>query len=403
MRAVVLIGAADGGRRSYQEVAARGLASVAVDRNPRAPAVRLADRFLRVSTRDVTAVVDAVRRLDEDHEVCGVLSPSTDAGLAAQQAVARVLGLPCGLSDDTVRASHDKAWFRRLGDRLGLPGPAWVSGPADADLVVRALRLPGPWVVKPSDAQSSRGLTRGVSADRLPDAVAHAGVSGYGGEVMVETELGGRHLTAECVVVEGRVAFQALSDRAVLEPPLAVTTEHALHAELDAEVGEPVRSLLDQVCRALGYAFGSLTVDLVVDGTGTPYLVEMGARTGGDPLGELSLLSYGVDTVAAAVALALGEAPDLVGAQRRIATVGRILHDEGAGVLTEVRGAAESAAVTGVRRVDLSVGPGDAVRPMTTLADKRGAVLATGADLTAARCAAKTAARAITFGTEETR
>ncbi len=393
MSTLLVIGAADGARRAYRVIAERGWRSVAVDRDPDAAAVPLADRYVQASTGDPAAILRAVRQLDPRDRPTGVLAPASDLGLSAAFAVAEALGLPTGLTAEAIRASQDKAWLTEQCRIRGVPVPGGVSGQPGPKLTAAICALPGPWVVKPLDAQSSRGLTRGVLVAQLAHAVEHARRHSRSGQVVAETEVLGRHLTAECVVVQGRVAFSGLSERRLTPAPLAVTTAHAMDEALDADLGAEARDLMNAVCSLTGYRWGALTADLVLAPAGPMMLVEVGMRTGGDPLGELCRLSYGVDTVAASVALAAGRTPDLTHSPRR-AAVAEILQGQRSGVLRSVSGWPSAG---GPARVDLCVRQGQHLRPMTTLADKWGSVLATGPSIEHARAAARSAAESLRF------
>ncbi|MCF6473324.1 ATP-grasp domain-containing protein [Nonomuraea sp. MG754425] len=357
MSRLVVLGGSDGTVSAFRAARRIGLATICVDMRPDAPGVAEADEFLHVSTRDVPAVAAALRgRAD----LAGLLAPGSDINLPSLVELARTLGLPCALTDATLRASTDKLYFRQVCERLGLPGPRYATDPA--------LRPPLPVIVKPVDSGSSRGITICREPGAVPAAMAHAADVSPSGRVIIEELLTGQDLCAEAMLQDGRVALLGLSRR-VTAPPEVVAIGHDMAPGADVLEKEVVRQL-ELVCGDLGYRDGPLNVDLFVD-DGRVTLVEMGARIGGNGLGEALGLMHGVDTVEAAVRLAVGERPDLTPARRTSASV-RVLRAPVAGTLVAVEGLEslpDSAEVVMVAR------PGEQVVPYTECRAKLGYVV----------------------------
>ncbi|MEV4290905.1 ATP-grasp domain-containing protein [Nonomuraea bangladeshensis] len=360
MRRLVILGGSDGTVSAFRAARRLGLATICVDMRQDAPGVAEADEFLHVSTRDVPAVAAALRDRDG---LAGLLAPGSDINLPSLVELARLLGLPCGLTDATLRASTDKLFFREVCERLGLPGPRYCAG--DADL---ALRPPLPVIVKPVDSGSSRGITICREPGELPAAIAHAKEVSPTGRALIEELLTGEDLCAEAMLQDGRIALLGLSRR-VTAPPAVVAVGHDMAPADDVLEKEVVRQL-ERVCADLGYRDGPLNVDLFVDG-GQVTLVEMGARIGGNGLGEALGLMHGVDTVEATVRLAIGERPDLTPARRVPAHV-RVLRAPTEGTLVSIDGLEslpDGAEVVVVAK------PGDHVVPYTECRAKLGYVV----------------------------
>ncbi|MFI7128838.1 ATP-grasp domain-containing protein [Nonomuraea sp. NPDC050153] len=357
MSHLVILGGSDGTVSAFRAARRMGLTTICVDMRPDAPGVGEADEFLHISTRDVPAIAAALRGRAG---LAGLLAPGTDINLPSLVELARMLGLPCGLTEETLRASTDKLYFRQVCERLGLPGPRYATDPA--------LRPPLPVIVKPVDSGSSRGITICREPGEVPAAMAHAADVSPSGRVIIEELLTGEDLCAEGMLQDGRVALLGLSRR-VTAPPEVVAVGHDM-APGDGVLEKEVTRQLELVCGDLGYSDGPLNVDLFVN-DGEVTLVEMGARIGGNGLGEALGLMHGVDTVEAAVRLAVGERPDLTPTRRGPASV-RVLRAPAAGTLAAIEGLAslpESAEVVVVAK------PGDQVVPYTECRAKLGYVV----------------------------
>jgi biotin carboxylase len=367
---VLVLGAADGAVPTYRAARRLGLRTIAVDVRPDAPAVRLADEHVHVSTTDVAAIADAVagRR-----EIVAVVAPASDVALPVQLALAHHLGLPTGLSELAVGASTDKARFRRIVSQAGLSGPRYVSG--DPAAVLRtADRLRYPLVVKPVDATGSRGVVVCGDHSALGAAVNRAAGSSRSGRLVAEERLRGRHCTVEALVDEGRVVFAAASERVLTVEPFGITREHRM-GRLAGPVRDRIVQALDRLCTALDYRWGPLDVDLVLDRAGTPQLVEAGARVGGNGIGELALAAYGVDVTELALRMALGERVRVPEGTHRHAHLRMVTADTD-GVVTGVRSVEVVRSLPGIRSLQLTVRKGDAVRPYVEAAAKLGYVIA---------------------------
>lgn len=371
MKRLVILGGSDGTISSFRAARRLGLGTICVDMRADAPGVREADEFLHLSTRDVAAVATALAGRDD---VVGVHAPGTDINLPSLVALTGRLGLPCGLTAGALRVSSDKAYFREVCARLGLAGPAYVSGTA-GEVARDAARLAFPVIVKPVDSGSSRGITVCASPAELEEAAADAAAASPSATVIAEELVTGRDLCGEAFLRDGRVALLGLSDR-VVEAPRVVAIGHDMFPRDDALTAEVIRQL-ELVCAEVGYTDGPVNLDLFVTGDGI-VLIEMGARLGGNGMGEALGLMHGVDTVSAAVQLAVGERPDLLPREPRHAAV-RMLRAPAAGTLVALDGVAEARALPGVADVVVTTLPGEPVVPYTECRAKLGYVLASGA------------------------
>jgi biotin carboxylase len=368
MKSLLILGAADGAMATYRTARALGYRTIAVDLRDTAPAVALADELLPVSTRDVSGLTEILRGRSD---VAGILAPSSDIALPTQLTLTERFGLPCGLTEQTVEASVDKRRFRAVCDELGLPGYRWIEGTG-----WRAAGLRFPLVVKPVDAQSSRGVTRCPDESTVDAAIAEAVRHSYTAGIVIEEEVQGQHCGCECVIDDGRVVFMALTERHLTPPPQATTTAHLLPAAVPDGVQAEIVAAIDALCARLGYRRGPLNLDLVVDAAGRPRLIEMGARTGGDPLGELARHCYGVDPIEASISVAVGAPLPPIPAQPVTHPVMvQLLNAADTGILTAVHGVQEARTWPEVLRVVLLAEPGRAVTSTIDLTSKLGYAL----------------------------
>jgi biotin carboxylase len=388
---LLLLGAADGAVPTYHRAAKLGYRTICVDIQPGAPAVPLADEYLHISTRAPEQVAAALVGRDD---IVGVLAPARDIALPAQRWLARHWGLPDPVSEGAVAASADKSVFRAVCDRLGFPTYGSVGGPVGPELRAAALGLRFPTLVKPVDSTGSRGVVPCGEPGGLTVAIRQAIEHSPSGRVVVEEHLAGEHLTVEALVARGRVIFQAVSTRTITAPPYFITATQLLPAELSPEIDQRLTAMLNQLCAELGYVSGPLNLDAVLSDDGELYLIEMGARSGGNGLAELIETSCGVDLLAAAIGLAVGEHVVVAPREPKPALL-EVLAADRPGTLTAVHGIAEVKALPEFVDLRLFVEPGDHVRPYTQAAHKVGYVVLSAPTPARLRAAAAVVARTV--------
>ena len=364
---VVILGAGESQVQAYREAHRLGYRVVGVDRRREALAVPLCDRFLCASTTDPAAIAGQLGGT----RVAGVIAPATNPAVPTQRALSLEYGTPYRPSAEAVLASASKARFRALVDDLGLPGYGWAHGAGEADLAVAVGGLRYPLVVKPDDAAGSRGIGCAEQPAELGPAIRRALDWSPRGEVIVEELVEGRHCSVEAFLEEGEAAVLGVSERMVTGRPSFVTIAHLMPAELDTTMVRRVGKLVETICAAIGLDRGPVNFDLVVDELGEPYLIEMGARLGGNGLDRLVWHTLGVNLVEAALKLAVGE-PQRLDPRPRGTGMVYALHSGRAGALAAIEGLEAARRVPGVVELELHAGVGDSVLPYEEGARKLG-------------------------------
>ena len=155
MKTVLFVGAGPHQRAAIMQARARGLRVVAVDRNPDAPGLQVADVAEAVDFTDIGLVADVARR----HIVDGALTVSADRAVPVVAAVTEQLGLP-SISTAVAHRMRNKIEMRRALADGGVPQPSFaaVRSLAEGRLALKAVGLPA--VLKPADSGGQRGVFR---------------------------------------------------------------------------------------------------------------------------------------------------------------------------------------------------------------------------------------------------
>ncbi len=372
---LLVLGAGEDQASAYLEARRRGLRTVGVDMRPDATAVGLADRFLAMTTRDADGIDRSVR----DDQLVGVIAPASDAAIPTAREIALRRGLPEPTSARAAECSVNKTAFRAVVEELGQPAYFSVTS-ADTDELIEAARsVGGRAVVKPADSSGSKGVAVVCGDTGVAEAIIDARAVSVSGQIMVEEYVDGRPLAVEAFLSDGRPELCLVAERSTTGPPHMITTTHWAPARLPAGQLEAIHTLIGDVAARIEHPDGPLNVDLVLTADGTPWMIEMGARLGGNGMPQLVGLAHGVDTVAAAVDHACG-VPFDVTPTRAHAAATYILHVEQGGRLEALQGVERLARLAQVVDFQLFASPGDAVRPYTRAAHKLGYVLLSDSD-----------------------
>ncbi len=369
---LLMLGAGTDQLPAYREARRRGYRLIAVDQRADAPGSGLADLFLPVSTRDADQIVAALNGDRPD----GIVTTATDAALGTHRDLAAHYGLPYRPPHRAARASMDKTYFREVLAECGLSAYRWVSDPDPERVAKLATDLPLPLVVKPTDASGGKGITLVTAWDQVGAAIEAALALSRSRTVLIEEYIVGRHYAVEIWMRGGEAHFVPLTEKRMTPLPAMLTTGHLIPARLSPAVTARIRATLQEVCRALDIVDGPANFDFVLTESDALFVIEVGARLGGNAYPQLMQEAWGVDTVGATVSLSVGEPFALVPDRSRVCLLHLLTSPlPGPAVVRSVDGLDELRAHPGVLTVELYAGSGHIVRPYTEAAHKLGYVV----------------------------
>jgi D-alanine-D-alanine ligase len=270
----------------------------------------LSELGYRALALDVTPeLVETLRREKPDAVYIALHGKFGEDG-TVQEAL-EFLGIPytgAGVVASTL--AWDKALSKRLFAAAGIPTPPWVTFTSDAfkemgaasalDLVPDAVGGL-PLCVKPSKQGSALGLSKVEDAATLPDALLTA--LSYGDAALVEKWVDGTELAVSVLGgPEGPEVLppvEMVAKSGVFDYTAAYTagaTDYYCPARLDeAATAEVVR--LARECHLLLGCRDVSRVDMVVDGRGRPFALELNTSPGmtGTSLLPMAALAAGIE------------------------------------------------------------------------------------------------------------
>lgn len=284
---------------------------IAADGNPEAVGLPLADKAVVANITDEEVML----RIAREEQIDGVIHPCSEVSMNVMGRINDELGL-LGISRDTAIRATNKHLMRQAFEQGGAPSPkSFCSNDADEawSLFVNELSH-NTAILKPSRNSGSRGvakISRQTSKEDFASLFERAMNESRDRSVMIEQFIEGPEFSVEIIVWQGEPYVLTVTDKKTTEAPYFVELGHNQPSVFPEEMQARLKESAVAGVKALGLDNCAAHAELkMMDGE--PYLMEIGARLGGDFIStELTHLSTGVDMVAAAIDVALGNEPDL--------------------------------------------------------------------------------------------
>jgi biotin carboxylase len=321
---------------------------IATDSHADAPGLALADDAAIVDATDL----DELLRVASAYRIDAILSEQTDVGVRGAAYVAERLGLP-GIGIDTALRATDKWFMRKACTLAGLPMPEYRLATSVENGMVAARDVGLPIIVKPTDNQSSRGVTKVADMASLPAAIQRALASSRSKRILVEECMFGQESSIESFVIGNKVHVLGICEKVKCPPPYSFDLELVYSASFSAEVMNEIEEVNRRVVRAVGMEIGFAHAEMMVTPEGVR-LIEIaargcGARIATDLLPELT----GVDLLGLRLKQALGEPVQMQPVQTGLSGICRFF-DIRAGTVRHIDGLKEAGALAGVIHLEFA-------------------------------------------------
>lgn len=283
---------------------------LAVDGNPKAPGFNVADKAICADIVNEETMLKIAR----DEHVDGVIHPCSEVSMAVMGRINDELGLS-GISREQAICATNKHLMRKAFEKGNAPSPKSILA-QDAEDVWSRLQneFDTDAILKPSRNSGSRGIakvSRNMDKGDFIRAYDEALSESRDHSVLIEQFIEGPEFSIEMIVWRGDIHVLTVTDKKTTGAPHFVELGHNQPSCFSATDVETLKAAAVAGVRALGVNNCACHAEAKLM-NGKAYLMEVGARLGGDFIStELTHLSTGVDMVAAAIDVALGVEPDL--------------------------------------------------------------------------------------------
>lgn len=260
----------------------------------------LADEFHPISIVEKDEILEICRERNID----GICTIASDVAAPTVAYVAEKLGLTSN-SYESALLANNKFLMRNAFVEAGVPCPRYMLLSSVAEC--QDVRIGFPVIVKPTDRSGSLGVTKVMSEDKLPEAVARALDVSFKKQAIVEEFIEGREISVEFISYHGRHYPLQITDKVTTGAPHFVELEHHQPSSLSPEQYRYIYNLTNRALDALGLTNGASHSEYRITADNHIYVMEIGGRMGGDFIGsDLVRLSTGYDFVRGVIDVALG-------------------------------------------------------------------------------------------------
>jgi len=239
------------------------------------PCYSLADFHYVIDIMDKERTLEIARK----HKIDGIICDTTDVGVPTMAYIAEKLGL-VGMGYETAVNFTNKFKMRALARSAGVPSPDFFEIKSFSELQEAVERLTYPFVLKPVDSQSSRGIHVIKSDSSLEEYYKEAMSFSKEKTLIAEGFLDGNEITVESCIANGKVYTIGISEKEHYAHRPEVAKRLTYQAELSEIAEQNVLDVNSRVIKSLGLINGITHAEYMMLGD-VPYLVEIAARGGG--------------------------------------------------------------------------------------------------------------------------
>lgn len=261
----------------------------------------VADEFFPISIVEKEQILEVCREKSID----GICTIASDVAAPTVAYVAEKMGLVGNPYEVALRASN-KYLMRQAFMASGIPSPHSLKITSLDQLDGHELHFPV--IVKPTDRSGSLGVAKVERRGDLAGAVANALDCSFRHEAVVEVFIDGREISVEFISYQGVHYPLQITDKVTTGAPYFVEIEHHQPAALSHDLYETIYALTAKALEALGVTDGASHAEYKITEEREIYVMEIGARMGGDFIGsDLVKLSTGYDYLDGVIQVALGK------------------------------------------------------------------------------------------------
>lgn len=311
----------------------KGCYVITADYLPENPGHRISDEYHNVSTTDREGILELARRLQID----AVSAYASDPAAPTAAYVSEQLKL-AGSPYESVELLSNKNRFREFLKANRFDTPWFICG-SDFESIARGYNGEKA-ILKPVDSSGSKGIFTISNYVELEELFESALKESRSGMVILEEfiERKGAQIHGEGFVLNGKPVFLLLGDQHFSASnrlaPYSTLVPAIQHADIMPRVHELLRSAIEKS----GFQTGGVNLELIRDLNDRIYILEIGARNGGNFMPQLMKHATGFDLVKANVDALFGESPQTgytVPARGYYAQI--ILHTDADGIFKDVQ------------------------------------------------------------------
>ena len=306
MKRVLMLGGSIYQTYAIKEAVRLGYYVITCDYLPSNPGHKFAHEYHNVSTTDKEAVLDLAKKMRVD----GVVAYASDPAAPTAAYVCERLGLPTS-PFKSVEILSKKHLFRKYLAENGfnVPKANCYTCFEDAEQDLKNFHLPV--MVKPVDSSGSKGVNKLSDPAQLKGYFEDALSYSRDKIVLIEEFIvkNGPQISGDAFSVDGELVFHCLGNEfysTKVDKDFAPLGE-CWPTVMPQKVINTLADDLQRLITSLGMKSNAYNVEAIYGEDGKVYILELGARSGGSLIPQVTALATGVDMVPYVIKAAMGE------------------------------------------------------------------------------------------------
>lgn len=306
MKRLLMLGGSIYQTYAIKEAVRQGHYVITCDYLPSNPGHQYAHEYHNVSTTDKDAVLELAKSLHVD----GVVAYASDPAAPTAAYVCEKLGLPTS-PYQSVEILSKKHLFRQFLTEHGFNVPKACSYTTYEAAEIEIDNFQLPVMVKPVDSSGSKGINKLTKKEQLRDFFDDA--LSYSREKIVLIEefitKQGPQISGDAFSVDGKLVFHCLGNEfysTKVDKDFAPLGE-CWPTVMPPQVIDTLINDLQRLITLLDMRSNAYNVEAIYGNDGKVYILELGARSGGSLIPQITALATGVDMVPYVIKAALGE------------------------------------------------------------------------------------------------
>lgn len=306
MKKILMLGGSLYQVYAIKEAVRLGYYVITCDYLPENPGHRYAHEYHNVSTTDKEAVLSLARELQVD----GVVAYASDPAAPTAAYVCEKLGLPTS-PYKSVEILSNKDLFRDFLQKHGFNCPKAMGFTTYEEALEHIDEFRLPVMVKPVDSSGSKGINKMTDKSQLKDFVGEALHYSRGKRFLIEEFIvkKGHQISGDAFSVDGKLVFHCLGNEfydPTCDKDFAPLGE-CWPFQMDYRYIEDLEQQLQHLMTLLEMKSNAYNVEAIVGEDDKVYLLELGARSGGSLIPQVTAYATGVNMVTYVIKAAMGE------------------------------------------------------------------------------------------------
>lgn len=314
-----------------------GIFVITCDYLPNNYAHNFSDKYVNISVTDKEEVL----KFSKKESIDGIISFACDPGVVTAAYVAEKLNLPSCGPLKSVEILQNKNLFREYLKKHGFNVPTFHCYETYDQIIQDKDFIKYPLIVKPVDSAGSKGVGRANSFENLKTCVNNALKFSKTNKIIIEDFIEKDGCSSDCdsLSINGKMVITTFSSQYFDEtcPNCYVPSGYYWPPSFKKEQINYLTDEIQRLVTLLGMRTSIYNIETRIGKDGTPYIMELSPRGGGNRLSEMVKKVYGVNLIRRLLQFSVGLPIDKIIKPRKAKNIVEIiLHSNKKGIFKSI-------------------------------------------------------------------